>query len=375
MGNRLSHSMDGGSGGRPPDTPRYGDARWPIVEPNGNEVEDWKREMKIREEALKRARERLNREISGQKDHSIVVTHKNEDKSVSESEEERNKEVKFRNNFEKENEKEDNEELNKEGKDTIVEKELKTVNKYEREEKEEIERKRSGNEDEERNEPIEKGKGMIIESKRAATYKREEKEEKDKEELNQEESGITEEKFKEEGNPVPKLILSTVQSSFLSSPSPPPSPSSSECSIPTMRRRLVEKYDPLLLDERHQEDLRALTRYDEDYASIHPNGVLVNSNGNIHDVKGNIVTDDPDKSSEEDASRIMLGASVRGMSKGEKEAEKLRWENEVLGKVPEQPSFNELGMENQIFELDTRRSKANAIAAAAAVVAATTARR
>merc|ERR1712238_278717 len=176
--------------------------------------------------------------------------------------------------------KEDNEELNKEGKDTIVEKELKTVNKYEREEKEE----------------------------------------KDKEELNQEKSGITEEKFKEEGNPVPKLILSTVQSSFLSSPSPPPSPSSSECSIPTMRRRLVEKYDPLLLDERHQEDLRALTRYDEDYASIHPNGVLVNSNGNIHDVKGNIVTDDPDKSSEEDASRIMLGASVRGMSKGEKEA-------------------------------------------------------
>merc|ERR1712238_273832 len=122
-------------------------------------------------------------------------------------------------------------------------------------------------------------------------------------------------------------------------------------------------------------DLRALTRYDEDYASIHPNGVLVNSNGNIHDVKGNIVSDDPDKSSEEDASRIMLGASVRGMSKVEKEAEKLRWENEVLGKVPEQPSFNELGMENQVFELDTRRSNANAIAAAAAVVAATTARR
>merc|ERR1711957_548307 len=295
----------------------------------------------------------------------IVVTHKNEDKSVSASEEERNKEVKFRNNFEKENEneneninqqvtdiekksfderiieeqsaiqKEDNEELNKEVKDTIVEKELKTVNEYEREEKEEIEGKRRGNEDEERNEPIEKGKGMIMESKRADTYKREEKEEKDKEELNQEESGITEEKFKEEGNPVPKLILSTVQSSFLSSPSPPPSPSSSECSIPTMRRRLVEKYDPLLLDERHQEDLRALTRYDEDYASIHPNGVLVNSNGNIHDVKGNIVSDDPDKSSEEDASRIMLGASVRGMSKVEKEAEKLRWENEVLGKVPE----------------------------------------
>merc|ERR1711957_568268 len=138
-------------------------------------------EMKIREGALERARERLNREISGQKDHSIVVTHKNEDKSVSASEEERNKEVKFRNNFEEENEninqqvtdiekksfderiieeqsaiqKEDNEELNKEVKDTVVEKELKTVNEYEREEKEEIEGKRRGNEDEERNEPIE----------------------------------------------------------------------------------------------------------------------------------------------------------------------------------------------------------------------------
>merc|ERR1711957_927603 len=148
-------------GGRPPDTPRYGDARWPIVEPNGNEVEDWKREMKIREGALERARERLNREISGQKDHSIVVTHKNENENQNENINQQVTDIEKKSFGERIIEeqsaiqKEDNEELNKEVKDTIVEKELKTVNEYEQEEKEEIEGKRRGNEDEERNEPIE----------------------------------------------------------------------------------------------------------------------------------------------------------------------------------------------------------------------------
>ena len=61
-----------------------------------------------------------------------------------------------------------------------------------------------------------------------------------------------------------------------------------------------------------------------------------------------------------------IGAFNRSMNSREREVEFNRWKTDVLAKVPEQPTFAELGLENRVFGLEARRKKA----AEAAVVAA-----
>jgi len=53
---------------------------------------------------------------------------------------------------------------------------------------------------------------------------------------------------------------------------------------------------------------------------------------------------------------VGIGASFRGtMSLKEKEAEFTRWQTALLGRIPEAPTFDEIGMKNCVFMLDERR--------------------
>ena len=58
-----------------------------------------------------------------------------------------------------------------------------------------------------------------------------------------------------------------------------------------------------------------------------------------------------------------VGALSRAMNSREREIEYNRWKTDVLAKVPEQPTFAELGLENRIFGLEARRKKASGAAA------------
>ena len=58
-----------------------------------------------------------------------------------------------------------------------------------------------------------------------------------------------------------------------------------------------------------------------------------------------------------------IGALSRAMNSREREIEYNRWKTDVLAKVPEQPTFAELGLENRIFGLEARRKKASGAAA------------
>lgn len=64
---------------------------------------------------------------------------------------------------------------------------------------------------------------------------------------------------------------------------------------------------------------------------------------------------------EEDYQAIKYGAGIgathRSMSSKEKEMEAKRWQAAILNRIPEQPTFEMLGMENRVFELEERRKR------------------
>lgn len=65
---------------------------------------------------------------------------------------------------------------------------------------------------------------------------------------------------------------------------------------------------------------------------------------------------------EEDYVKIRYGAGIgavhRSMSIREKEAEFVRWQTSLLNRIPDQPTFQEVGIENRVFLLHERRAKA-----------------
>ena len=71
---------------------------------------------------------------------------------------------------------------------------------------------------------------------------------------------------------------------------------------------------------------------------------------------------DPDNEEEPDYVAIKYGAGVgaahRTMSAREKESEWDRWQADILGRVPDQPTFKELGMDQRAFHLEERRKRA-----------------
>jgi hypothetical protein len=53
-----------------------------------------------------------------------------------------------------------------------------------------------------------------------------------------------------------------------------------------------------------------------------------------------------------------IGAAYSSMSVKEKEAEDQRWKTALLSRIPDQPTFEELGLENRVFYLEERRKRA-----------------
>jgi hypothetical protein len=53
-----------------------------------------------------------------------------------------------------------------------------------------------------------------------------------------------------------------------------------------------------------------------------------------------------------------IGASHRSMSSKDKEAEWKRWQTSLLSRIPEQPTFEELGYQNRVFLMEERRKLA-----------------
>ena len=52
-----------------------------------------------------------------------------------------------------------------------------------------------------------------------------------------------------------------------------------------------------------------------------------------------------------------IGATTRIMSVQEREAEYKRWEANILARIPDQPTFEELGVKNRVFHLEARRKR------------------
>jgi hypothetical protein len=68
-----------------------------------------------------------------------------------------------------------------------------------------------------------------------------------------------------------------------------------------------------------------------------------------------------DKTSQDDHNFIKYGAGVgaihRTMSAKDKELEFKRWQTAILQRIPDQPTFQELGLENRVFALEERRKR------------------
>jgi hypothetical protein len=69
-----------------------------------------------------------------------------------------------------------------------------------------------------------------------------------------------------------------------------------------------------------------------------------------------------DRPVEEDWSKIRFGAGIgaahRSMSARDRELEFERWRTALLGRIPDQPTFAEVGTEHRVFDLDERRKRA-----------------
>jgi hypothetical protein len=117
---------------------------------------------------------------------------------------------------------------------------------------------------------------------------------------------------------------------------------------------------PLLLNKDHQADLEKLIEYDTEYVKTKTTHIPTSttfvkpglSPENLLRVE-KIEEDfeyDPDT-----VARGDIGAANRGMSLKEKVMEWKRWQTQFLGKIPDQPTFEDLGMKSQVFCLKERR--------------------
>jgi len=136
-----------------------------------------------------------------------------------------------------------------------------------------------------------------------------------------------------------------------SPPIPPPPP--------------ILEIDPFLLDTEHQKNLTKLIKYDPEYAKKHilhiPTSTTTKittalTNDELQSLEKN--EDDFDYELHENAKDMIhgIGAVSTFMTKKEKAVEWKRWTTEFLSKIPDQPTFEELGM-NRVFNLDQRRER------------------
>ena len=107
-------------------------------------------------------------------------------------------------------------------------------------------------------------------------------------------------------------------------------------------------------EDEEADPLEACYEVLRDYKEVYEK-IIDPSTGQVHYT----VLDDPH---EEDYMAIKFGAGVgaqhRSMSTKEKETEFKRWKASLLSRIPDQPTFEELGMKHRVFQLEERRKRA-----------------
>ena len=122
--------------------------------------------------------------------------------------------------------------------------------------------------------------------------------------------------------------------------------------------------DPFFFDSQHQKDMEKLIQYDADYAkkcTTHiPTGSVIKTTTAL--TKEELAALDKDEDDFDDTAAVNkknmnhgIGAVSKFMTKTEKVMEWKRWQAEFLSKIPDQPTFEELGMKNRVFFLEERR--------------------
>jgi hypothetical protein len=117
--------------------------------------------------------------------------------------------------------------------------------------------------------------------------------------------------------------------------------------------------DPLLFNEEHQKDKQQIIKYDEEYdltKTIHlpPTSDKIKSAISDDDILAlDKQPEDFDYDKEEYKDNI--GATIWNMNNNEKATEWKRWQVEFLSKIPDQPTFEDLGMKHRVFDLEERK--------------------
>jgi hypothetical protein len=114
----------------------------------------------------------------------------------------------------------------------------------------------------------------------------------------------------------------------------------------------------LLLDKQHQEDLHKLIEYDLEYDKIKTTNMSTHtikivpalSEADIRALDKEPEDFDLDKNEYKDD----IGATIR-MNNTEKAMEWKRWKTELLSRIPDQPTWQDLGLKNRVFHLEERR--------------------
>ena len=120
---------------------------------------------------------------------------------------------------------------------------------------------------------------------------------------------------------------------------------------------------PFLLNTEHQQDMEKLIEYDIDYAKKHiidfSNSTILKTTTALTKLELAALDKDEDDFDEIENmnKRHGIGAVSKYMTKKEKEMEWKRWQTEFLSKIPDQPTFKELGVENRVFFAEERRKE------------------
>jgi hypothetical protein len=124
---------------------------------------------------------------------------------------------------------------------------------------------------------------------------------------------------------------------------------------------IEDHLDPLLLNKEHQADLAKLIEFDSEYDKVKTEDVTTGTVKVTYAItpeefeavnKTQYDFEDLDKDIKYNiGSTFTSQASSREMAMEHK-----RWMTELLSKIPDQPTFEELGMKNRVFELEKRKA-------------------
>jgi hypothetical protein len=124
---------------------------------------------------------------------------------------------------------------------------------------------------------------------------------------------------------------------------------------------IEEHLDPLLLNKEHQADLSKLIEFDSEYDKVKTEDVTTGTVKVTYAItseefeavnKTQYDFDDLDKDI-----RYNIGSTFTSQASSREMAmEHKRWMTELLSKIPDQPTFEDLGMKNRVFELEKRKA-------------------